>query len=220
MRRFFVPLLLILAVSWVSFALTRAQEKPAVTAATTDAASGGTEGLKVATFAGGCFWCMEYAFDKAPGVKKTVVGYTGGKTDNPDYDTISTGRTGHAEAIQVFYDPKQTNYEELLNVFWRNIDPTAKDRQFADRGTQYRTAIFFHDAEERRLAEATRDALAKSGKFSQPIVTEITAAGPFFVGEEYHQDYHLKKPERFHAYEEGSGRAPFLRRTWGDDQKK
>ena len=175
--------------------------------------------LKTATFAGGCFWCMQYAFDRAPGVKKTVVGYTGGKQDKPDYETVSSGSTGHAEAIEVFYDPAETSYEKLLDVFWRNIDPTTKNQQFADRGTQYRTAIYYHDDEEKRLAEASRDALAKSGKFDRPIVTEITRAGLFFAGEDYHQGYYQKKPERFHAYEEGSGRAPYLRRTWGEEKK-
>lgn len=206
-RPFFARLLLALSLLALSAAPARAEEpKP-------------PEGQKVATFAGGCFWCMQYAFDRAPGVKKTVVGYTGGKADKPDYDTVSSGSTGHAEAIEVFYDPAQTSYEKLLDVFWRNIDPTAKDRQFADRGTQYRTAIFYHDAEEKRLAESTRDALAKSGKFKEPIVTEISVAGPFFAGEDYHQGYYLKKPERFHAYEEGSGRAGYLRRTWGGETK-
>lgn len=177
------------------------------------------ENLQVATFAGGCFWCMQYAFDRTPGVRRTVVGYTGGKQDKPDYETVSSGTTGHAEAIEVFYDPAQTSYEKLLDVFWRNIDPTAKDRQFADRGTQYRTAIFYHNAEEKRLAESTRDALAKSGKFDRPIATEISPASLFYAAEDYHQAYYLKKPDRFHAYEEGSGRAPYLRRTWGEDKK-
>ena len=177
------------------------------------------DGLKTATFAGGCFWCMQYAFDRAPGVKKTVVGYTGGKLAKPDYESVSSGTTGHAEAIEVFYNPAETSYEKLLDVFWRNIDPTTKNQQFADRGTQYRTAIYYHDDEEKRLAEASRDALAKSGKFDRPIVTEITRAGLFFAGEDYHQGYYQKKPERFQAYEEGSGRAPYLRRTWGEEKR-
>ena len=205
MSRLLLPLFLLAALLF-NPAPSRGQDKPA-------------DGLKVATFAGGCFWCMQYAFDRAPGVKRTVVGYTGGRQDKPDYETVSSGTTGHAEAIEVFYNPTETSYEKLLDVFWRNIDPTTKNQQFADRGTQYRTAIYYHNDEEKRLAETTRDALAKSGKFDRPIVTEITPAGLFFAGEDYHQGYYQKKPERFHAYEEGSGRAPYLRRTWGEEKK-
>lgn len=207
-RSRFAPLsvlLVLLAFTVIGNPARAQQEKPS------------EEGLKIATFAGGCFWCMQYAFDRAPGVKKTVVGYTGGKKDQPDYEDVSSGTTGHAEAIEVFYDPKETSFGKLLDVFWRNIDPTTKNGQFADRGTQYRTAIFYHNDEEKRQAEASRDALAKSGKFNQPIATEITPAKLFFAAEDYHQGYYQKNAARFHAYEEGSGRAPYLRRTWGSE---
>lgn len=172
--------------------------------------------LKAAYFAGGCFWCMQFAFDPVPGVRQTFAGYSGGKEERPTYGQVSSGRTGHAESVAVFYDPKETTYEKLLDVFWRNIDPTAANRQFADAGTQYRAAIFYRTEEEKRLAEASRDALAKSGKFNQPIVTLIVPAAPFYPAETYHQQYYRKNPEEFHSYHEGSGRAPFLRQQWGE----
>lgn len=174
---------------------------------------------KTATFAGGCFWCMQYAFDRAPGVKKTVVGYTGGTKANPGYEEVSSGDTGHAESIDVIYDPALTTYDKLLDVFWKNIDPTAVNRQFADAGTQYRTAIFYHDDEEKKAAEASKAALAKSGKFDRPIATQIVAASTFYPAEEYHQAYYKKNPDRFQAYEVGSGRVGFLKRTWGGHDK-
>ena len=163
---------------------------------------------------------MQYAFDRAPGVKKTLVGYTGGKVDKPDYESVSSGDTGHAESIEVIYDPKVTTYEKLLDVFWSNIDPTALNRQFADRGTQYRTAIFYHNPEEKRKAEASRDALAKSGKFDKPIVTQIVSASAFFPAEEHHQEYYKKNPEHFEAYEIGSGRVRYLKDKWGAEAPK
>lgn len=174
---------------------------------------------KTATFAGGCFWCMQYAFDRAPGVKKTIVGYTGGTKANPGYEDVSSGDTGHAESIEVRYDPAVTTYEKLLDVFWSNIDPTTVNRQFADAGTQYRTAIFYHNEDERKAAEASKAALQKSGKFDKPIVTQIVAAGPFYTAEEYHQEYYKKNPDHFQAYEVGSGRAGYLERKWGADPK-
>lgn len=171
-------------------------------------------GAKTATFAGGCFWCMQYAFDRAPGVKKTVVGYTGGTMANPGYEDVSSGDTGHAESIDVIYDPAVTTYDKLLDVFWKNIDPTAVNRQFADQGTQYRTAIFYHNDDEKKAAEASKAALAKSGKFDKPIATQIVAASTFYPAEEYHQEYYKKNPDHFQAYEFGSGRLGFLKRTW------
>lgn len=176
-------------------------------------------GTKTATFAGGCFWCMQYAFDRAPGVKKTVVGYTGGTMTNPGYEDVSSGSTGHAESIDVIYDPAATTYDKLLDVFWKNIDPTAVNQQFADEGTQYRTAIFYHNDEEKKAAEDSKAALAKSGKFAKPIATQIVAASTFYPAEEYHQEYYKKNPEHFQAYEFGSGRLGFLKRTWGAPEK-
>lgn len=201
------PLLLLLVAALVC---------PAVAQDTKPAATSASE-LKTATFAGGCFWCMQYPFDRAKGVKKTVVGYTGGKKANPTYEEVSNGDTGHAEAIEVTYDPKETTYEALLDVFWRHIDPTTLNRQFADHGTQYRTGIFYHTDEEKRLAETSKEALGKSDEYKgKPIVTEIVSAGTFYPAEDYHQAYYQKNAQRFHAYEEGSGRAPYLRKKWGD----
>ena len=170
-----------------------------------------------ATFAGGCFWCMEPPFEKLHGVYAVISGYTGGPEKNPTYEQVSTGRTGHAEAIQIRYDPERIGYDELLQVFWRRIDPTDAGGQFADRGPQYRTAIFYHDDEQRAQAEASWDALAASGRFGGQIVTDIIEAGPFYRAEEYHQDFYRKNPERYESYRLNSGRGPFLLRVWGDE---
>jgi peptide methionine sulfoxide reductase msrA/msrB len=175
---------------------------------------------KLATFAGGCFWCMTPPFENLPGVSKVVSGYTGGSDKTPTYEEVSSGETGHAEAVQVSFDPARISYEKLLEVFWRNIDPTTENAQFADRGTQYRTAIFYHDPEQKKLAEASKEALAKSGKFKSPIVTEIVAASAFYPAEDYHQDYHKKNPLRYNSYKVGSGRAGFLERMWGKEKEK
>jgi len=169
----------------------------------------------VATFAGGCFWCMEPPFDALAGVISTTSGYTGGTTPNPTYEEVSDGGTGHAEAVEVVYDPSRIGYERLLDVFWHNVDPTAKDRQFCDAGRQYRTAIFVHDAEQRRLAEASRAALQASGRFTAPIATEIVGAGPFYPAEAYHQDYAAKNPLRYRYYRARCGRDERLREVWG-----
>jgi peptide-methionine (S)-S-oxide reductase len=169
----------------------------------------------VATFAGGCFWCMEPPFDKLPGVISTTSGYTGGTRKNPTYEEVSGGSTGHAEAVQVVYDPAKVTYEKLLDVFWHNIDPTVKDRQFCDSGTQYRTAIFVHNDEQKRLAEASKAALEKSKPFKEPIVTPIVQAGDFWPAEEYHQDYYLKNPVRYTYYRTGCGRDRRLAQLWG-----
>ena len=168
-----------------------------------------------ATFAGGCFWCMEPPFDALDGVLSTTSGYTGGGEKNPTYKQVSSGKTGHTEAVQVAYDPSKVSYEELLEVFWRNIDPTTADRQFCDRGSQYRSAIFYHDDEQRRLAEASRGRIADSGRLDAPIVTEIVAAGEFYPAEEYHQDYYKKNPIRYKFYRTGCGRDRTLERIWG-----
>ncbi len=169
----------------------------------------------VATFAGGCFWCMQPPFDHLPGVIATTVGYTGGHTEHPTYDQVSAGGTGHAESVQVVYDPRRISYEQLLDVFWHNIDPLAPDAQFCDHGDQYRTAIFYHDATQQRLAEASKRRLEDSHRFSQPIVTAIVPAGPFYPAEAYHQKYYQKNPVRYRYYRWNCGRDQRLKQLWG-----
>jgi peptide-methionine (S)-S-oxide reductase len=168
-----------------------------------------------AIFAGGCFWCVEAAFDEVPGVIATNPGYTGGTLPNPTYEQVSAGGTGHAEAVEVRYDPERTSYRQLLAVFWRNIDPHDANGQFCDHGNQYRSAIFVVDAEQRRLAEESLRALATSGLLSAPIATQITDAGPFYAAEEYHRDYHLKNPARYKFYRWNCGRDQRLKALWG-----
>ena len=171
--------------------------------------------LVKATFAGGCFWCMEPPYDKLDGVVSTTSGYIGGHTEKPTYEAVSAGGTGHAEAVEVTYDPARIGYAKLLEVFWRNIDPTVRNRQFCDVGDQYRSAIFYHDAEQRRLAEQSKAALEKSRPFPQPIVTEIVPAGVFTPAEAYHQDYYLKNPVRYKFYRYRCGRDQRLEDLWG-----
>ena len=171
--------------------------------------------LKIATFAGGCFWCMEPPFDKLEGVLSTTSGYTGGRTVSPTYEDVCSGTTGHAEALQVTYDPARVGYEKLLEVFWHNIDPLARDRQFCDVGEQYRSAIFFHDEDQKHLAEASKQELFKSGRFKQPIATEIVPATAFYPAEEYHQDYYKKNPIRYKFYRFNCGRDQRLKELWG-----
>jgi methionine-S-sulfoxide reductase len=175
------------------------------------------EELAEATFAGGCFWCMEGPFDALPGVKDTIVGYTGGTVDNPSYEQVTSGDTGHTEAVLVVYNPKEVGYEKLLETFWKNIDPTQADGQFADRGSQYRTAIFFHNDEQRKLAEESKAKLLSSEKFKEPIATTIEPSSTFYRAEEYHQDYYKKNSIRYKLYRVGSGRADYLKRTWGEE---
>lgn len=174
--------------------------------------------LSKATFAGGCFWCMEPPFEKLDGVATVLSGYTGGHQKDPIYKEVSAGTTGHAEAIQVYYDESKVSYETLLDVFWRNIDPTAVDRQFVDVGAQYRSGIFYHTPEQKALAEKSKQALQNSGRFEKPIVTEVTAAGEFYVAEDYHQDYYKKNPIRYKYYRHASGRDQFLDTVWGKDR--
>jgi peptide-methionine (S)-S-oxide reductase len=169
-----------------------------------------------ATFAGGCFWCMEPPFDKLDGVISTTSGYTGGRTKNPTYREVSSGVTGHTEALQVIYDPKKITYAKLLDVFWHNIDPTVKDRQFCDAGNQYRSGIYYHDADQKRIAEESRAQLEKTKPFKAPIVTEMVAAGEFYPAEEYHQDYYLKNPVRYKFYRYNCGRDARLAELWGE----
>ena len=195
-------------IGMAGFALVQAQSpapatkaKPAVTA--------------VATFAGGCFWCMEGPFDALDGVISTTSGYTGGSKKDPTYQEVSAGRTGHAEAVQIVYDPAKVTYEKLLDVFWHNIDPTVKDRQFCDVGSQYRSGIFVGDDAQKKAAEASKAALDKSKPFKAAIVTEITAATMFYAAEDYHQDYYLKNPVRYRFYRQGCGRDAHLKELWG-----
>jgi peptide-methionine (S)-S-oxide reductase len=173
------------------------------------------QGTAKATFAGGCFWCMEPPYDKLPGVVSTTSGYMGGTKRFPTYEEVSSGTTGHTEVVQVVYDPAKVSYEKLLEVFWRNIDPTVRDRQFCDTGSQYRTAIFYHDDGQKRLAEASKAALEKSKPFKAPIVTPVQAAGDFWPAEDYHQDYYKKNPVRYKYYRTGCGRDERLRELWG-----
>ncbi|MCX7568491.1 peptide-methionine (S)-S-oxide reductase MsrA [Tumebacillus sp. DT12] len=169
---------------------------------------------QVATFAGGCFWCMVTPFEEQPGILKVVSGYTGGHQENPTYEEVCSETTGHAEAVQITFDPDVFPYTKLLDVFWRQIDPTDEGGQFFDRGYSYRTAIFTHSEEQARLAEESKRALAASGRFDKPIVTPIVPVGPFYPAEEYHQDFHKKNPMRYKMYRHGSGRDAFLERHW------
>jgi peptide methionine sulfoxide reductase msrA/msrB len=178
------------------------------------------ESQRVATFAGGCFWCTEADFEKVPGVTKVVSGYTGGSVVNPTYKQVCSGKTGHIEAIQVSYDPAKVRYEDLLIAFWEHVDPTDPSGQFADRGPQYRSAIFYHDEDQKRLAEVSKSALEKSGIFDKPIVTEIRAFETFYPAEDYHQDYYKTCSIQYQMYRAGSGRDRFLKGIWGNGKKQ
>ncbi len=178
-----------------------------------------TKDTKVATFAGGCFWCVESDFDKVPGVISTTSGYIGGKTFSPSYEQVSAGSTGHTEAVQVVYDPARVSYPKLVEYFWRTIDPTVKDRQFCDAGSQYRSGIFTHDDEQHQAALASKAALDKSKPFPAPVVTEVTRATAFFAAEDYHQDYYKKNPVRYAYYRNGCGRDARLKELWGKEAK-
>ena len=172
---------------------------------------------KTATFAGGCFWCVESDFEKVDGVIEAISGYAGGEEPNPTYKQVSAGGTGYAESVQVRYDPQKITYRELLDVFWRHVDPTDAGGQFVDRGSQYRSAIFYNDEEQKRIAQESKAELEKSGRFSKPIVTEIVPLGKFYPAEEYHQDYYSKNPLRYKLYRFGSGRDQFLKSKWGSE---
>jgi peptide-methionine (S)-S-oxide reductase len=169
----------------------------------------------VATFAGGCFWCMEPPFEALPGVLSVSSGYTGGTEKDPSYEQVSGGGTGHAEAVEIVYDPAKVGFEALLDVFWRNVDPTAADRQFCDVGSQYRSAIFVHDAAQRKAAEASL--IAVRTRLGVPVATQIAQAGPFYRAEEYHQDYYKKNPIRYRYYRYGCGRDERLEEIWGEE---
>jgi methionine-S-sulfoxide reductase len=175
----------------------------------------GEQRLEVATFGSGCFWCTEADFDKVKGVVETISGYMGGTTPNPTYEQVSSGTTGHAEVLQLKYDPARVTYEQLLDVYWRNVDPLDSGGQFCDRGSQYRPVIFYHNEEQKRLAEASKAALEASGRFKQPIVVEIAPASTFTPAEDYHQDFHLRNPLRYMVYRIGCGRDARLEALWG-----
>ena len=207
------------ALAWL---LSRGASSSASDAAPVAATQRGAEGgggsadsLRYATFAGGCFWCVEEVFDGIDGVVETTSGYTGGATDHPSYEQVSSGGTGHADAVRVTYDPARVEYRTLLEAFWRNIDPTTPDRQFCDRGTQYRAAVFYHDDEQKRLAEDSKRELEMSGRFER-VVTQIVPAGAFWPAEEYHQDYYEKNPARYKFYKFGCGRARRLEELGGE----
>ncbi|MGP4060833.1 peptide-methionine (S)-S-oxide reductase MsrA [Halobacillus sp. H74] len=177
------------------------------------------DGHEVATLAGGCFWCMEPPFEKLKGIQGVVSGYTGGEIENPTYEEVSSGKTGHIEAVQVYYDPNVISYEQILEVFWRQINPTDDEGQFVDRGFQYTTAIFYHSEEQKEAAEQSKQELASSERFEQEIVTPIDKAEKFYRAEEYHQDYYKKNEWRYDYYRGNSGRDEFLEETWGDDRQ-
>lgn len=173
------------------------------------------DGTEIATFAGGCFWCVESDFDKVPGVLKTVSGYMGGKTENPTYEQVSAGHTGHAEVVQVTFDPKKVSYKQLVDGFWKTIDPYDAGGQFCDRGDSYRTEIFYHSEEQKKIAEESKANLEKDGPLKEKIATAVTAAGPFTPAEDYHQDYYHKNPVRYSYYRYACGRDARLEQIWG-----
>jgi peptide-methionine (S)-S-oxide reductase len=211
-RRVLAAVLLVAGVSAGSVFAQMKQDKPAPGSRPASTA--------IATFAGGCFWCTEADFDKVDGVISTTSGYIGGKTANPTYDSVSAGNTGHAEAVQVVFDPSKVTYSKLLEYYWRTIDPTTKDRQFCDSGNPYRTAIFTHDEQQRALAEASKKALSANKPFREPIVTEIVDATQFYPAEDYHQDYHTKNPVRYKFYRANCGRDARLKQLWGSQAQQ
>jgi peptide methionine sulfoxide reductase msrA/msrB len=196
----------------------------ALIAASTIASSQGQNSspaeTRTAIFAGGCFWCIQPAFDKAKGVIKTVVGYCGGTEPNPTYEVVSSEKTGYRESLQITYDPAKISYDQLLDIYWRQIDPTQADGQFTDIGPSYRAAIFYGNGDEKKIAEVSKDKLARSGKFTKPIVTEILPAMKFYPAEAYHQKYYQQNPEHFEAFEEGSGRVQFKKKTWENKESQ
>ena len=203
-------LLLLALMAWGAGALQPAAQ------ATTAPPTATTATTARAIFAGGCFWCVESDFDKVPGVISTTSGYTGGSTAKPTYEQVSANTTGHAEVVEVVYDPSKVSYERLVEYFWRTIDPTVKDQQFCDRGNPYRSAIFAVGPEQLKIALASRAALEKTKPFKEPIVTEIVAAGTFYPAEDYHQDYYKKNPIRYKYYRTNCGRDARLAQLWGD----
>src|SRR6266436_5754412 len=198
----------LLALGGIAFALT-------ITQVAAQSSSAGT--TRTAIFAGGCFWCIQPAFDKAKGVIKTVVGYSGGTEPNPTYELVTSEKTNYRESIEVTYDPQKISYDQLLDIYWRQIDPTQANGQFTDIGPSYRAAIFYRDDDEKKIAEASKEKLTRSGKFHKPIVTEILPAMKFYPAEGYHQKYYQQNPEHFEDFERGSGRVSFDKKTWGEN---
>ncbi|MCP4372143.1 MAG: peptide-methionine (S)-S-oxide reductase MsrA, partial [Deltaproteobacteria bacterium] len=176
--------------------------------------------IEIATFAGGCFWCTESDFEKLTGVVQAISGYTGGTKENASYKEVSAGTTGHVEAVQIYFDPSMVTYKELVDYFWKHINPTDPGGQFVDRGRQYRSAIFYHDENQRRIAEKSKETLNRSGKFKKPVVTDILNLSAFYSAEKYHQDYYKRNPLRYKYYRYGSGRDQFLKKVWVDDMVK
>ena len=188
-----------------------------VTVARSHAQDSSPAAIRTAIFAGGCFWCIQPAFDKAKGVIKTVVGYCGGAQPNPTYELVTSKKTNYRESLEVTYDPVKISYEQLLDIYWRQIDPTQADGQFTDIGPSYRAAIFYSSDDEKKIAEMSKEKLGRSGKFKKPVVTEILPAMKFYPAEPYHQKYYQQNPEHFEAFEEGSGRVSFQKKTWGKE---
>lgn len=212
MRRLFALVAFVAVAAAVAFGLRMPETVQSVRAQ--GAAPAGTE---VAIFAGGCFWCTEADFDKVPGVISTTSGYSGGTKANPTYQEVSSGGTGHAEVVKVVFDPKMVSYEKLLYVFWRNVDPLTREGQFCDFGTQYRSAIYYLNPEQKRLAVESKAVLEKSGRFKRPIVTEIAPAGPFYAAEAYHQNFYKTDPLRYNVYRFNCGRDSRLQELWGKE---
>lgn len=200
---------------WIAI-LVLTETAPVMTPAAASAAAAAPPPSKLehATFAGGCFWCMESPFESLPGVRSVTSGYSGGPETNPTYKQVSAGLTGHAESVDIVFDPAKISYDRLLQVFWRNIDPTQEGGQFCDRGSQYRSGIFYRTQRQKALAEKSRDALVRSNRLKAPIVTELTAFRAFYPAEEYHQDYYKKNPDHYRAYRKGCGRDERLRELW------
>jgi peptide-methionine (S)-S-oxide reductase len=218
MKQFgFVRVFVLAAVAGLAvFGLRFADTVLGVRAADAPQAKAGTE---IAIFAGGCFWCVEADFDKVPGVLSTTSGYIGGTVANPSYEQVSSGRTGHTEAVKIVFDPAMVTYDKLLYVFWRNVDPVTRDAQFCDYGTQYRTGIFTLNDRQKRAAEASKAALEKSGRLKRPIVTEVVAAGPFYPAEQYHQNFYKTNPVRYNLYRFNCGRDARLEELWGTEAR-
>ncbi len=219
MMKTIITISAILLIGIVLFGFHKSNDKQAKNEEKSTLMKTESKGYKTATFAGGCFWCVESDFEKVDGVIEVISGYTGGEEPNPTYKQVASGGTSHTEAVQITYDPDKITYKELLDVLWRHMDPTDAGGQFVDRGSQYRPAIFYHDEEQKRIAEESRAELQKSGRFSKPIATEIVSLTKFYPAEEYHQDYYSKNPLRYKMYRYGSGRDQFLKSKWGDEAK-
>jgi peptide methionine sulfoxide reductase msrA/msrB len=214
-----VPFAVVVLAGVLIFGWAYSKDEPKAKQAKEGVMNQRNERLQTATFAGGCFWCTQADFEKVPGVVQVTAGYTGGDKENPTYEEVSAGGTGHVEAVQVAFDPEKVSYKQLLDYFWRHVDPTDPNGQFVDRGSQYRSVIFYHDEEQKRLAEESKKELETSGRFAKPIVTEILPFTKFYPAEEYHQGYYKKNPVRYEFYRWHSGRDQFLKKVWGDEKE-